>query len=282
MDEVVALQEALRPFYGDDPLLAMYGNDHTEPDPGLLDLIEAAGEQVRIELDDAACLPRASRGDGLPHWRELRSGARANLLMGVTSARIDLKVACARAERGLERYAEPLQALYGERWPGRLLDLAWRRAREPAHDSICGCSADEVSAQVLVRHAEAEEIAAGLATAPSSGSRGELSAARWPSSTPSPRTRTDLIEIEPPIPEEWQAVALELPDGSLVPAQETARDGDTRSLVGMVPAPPLGWTLSAPCPPRSLPRRRTRCRTGCSRSGSHPTGCSSWKAEVAV
>jgi alpha-mannosidase len=29
-----------------------------------------------------------------------------------------------------------------------------------AHDSICGCSRDEVSAQVLVRYAEAEQIAA--------------------------------------------------------------------------------------------------------------------------
>ena len=64
-----------------------------------------------------------------------------------------------------------------------------------AHDSIWGCSADEVSAQVLVRYAEAEEIAAGLATATSSGSRGELSAA-GAVVNPRPRTRTDLIEIE--------------------------------------------------------------------------------------
>ena len=32
-----------------------------------------------------------------------------------------------------------------------------------AHDSICGCSADEVSAQVLVRYAEAEQIGRELA-----------------------------------------------------------------------------------------------------------------------
>ena len=44
---------------------------------------------------------------------EMRSGARANVLMNVTSARIDIKAAAARAERWLERYAEPLSVLHG-------------------------------------------------------------------------------------------------------------------------------------------------------------------------
>ena len=55
--------------------------------------------------------------DGRPNgrrWRgELRSSARANILMGTLSARLDLKAAMARAERALIRYGEPFQALYG-------------------------------------------------------------------------------------------------------------------------------------------------------------------------
>ncbi len=48
--------------------------------------------------------------------------------------------------------------------PTEFLALAWRRVIEnSAHDSICGCSADEVSAQVLVRFAEAEELGRDLA-----------------------------------------------------------------------------------------------------------------------
>jgi alpha-mannosidase len=264
VDEVVALQEALRPFYGDDPLLAMYGNDHTEPDPGLPDLIEAAGEQVRIELTTLPGYLEQAEGHGLPHWKgELRSGARANLLMGVTSARIDLKAACARAERGLERYAEPLQALYGEPWPERLLDFAWRRVLEnSAHDSICGCSADEVSAQVLVRYAEAEQIAGGLATDAVERVARRVERGSVAVVNPSPRARTDLIEIELPIPEEWKAVALELPDGSVVPAQETARKGDIRSLVGMVPAPPLGWTSVRPVRAEGFPEETDSLSNG--------------------
>ena len=97
----------------------------------------------------------------VPSWNgELRSGARANLLMNVTSARMDIKAAAARAERALERYAEPFAALHGTSWPQDFLDVAWTRVLEnSAHDSVCGCSADPVSAQVLVRYAEAEQVA---------------------------------------------------------------------------------------------------------------------------
>ena len=206
-DELEALQEAMQPFYGDDPLLAMYGNDHTEPEPALPDLVAGL-----VELKTLPGYLENVDGGDLPHWRgELRSGARANLLMGITSARIDLKAACARAERALERYAEPLQALYGGPWPERMLDLAWARVLESsAHDSICGCSADEVSAQVLVRFAEAEQIGRGLAEE----AVGEIARFVERDSVavvnPSPRERTELVE---------------LPEG-----------------YAQVTVPPLGWT----------------------------------------
>src|SRR5205823_12824211 len=105
--------------------------------------------------------------EGVPEWTgERRSGARANLLMGVASNRGDVKQAAARAELARERRAEPLSALFlpAEQWPGRLLDLAWREViRNAAHDSICACSVDEVANAVLHRFAEATSIADGLA-----------------------------------------------------------------------------------------------------------------------
>ena len=96
----------------------------------------------------------------------MRSGARANVLMGVASARIDIKQAAGRAETMLERYAEPLTALHVDQaaWPEPFLRLAWGKVIEnSAHDSICGCSIDPVVDQVLVRFAEAEQIATTLA-----------------------------------------------------------------------------------------------------------------------
>jgi alpha-mannosidase len=164
----------------------------------------------------------ASAAAAEQRWQgELRSGAHANLLMGTISARIDLKAEMAKAERALTRYAEPLQALYGRAWPKRFLDLAWQRLIEnSAHDSICGCSADEVSAQVLVRCAEAEQIANGLADQAAA----EV-AARAPRGTvvilnPSPERRPGLVELDCAVPQDWAEVALELPDGTVVGSQE--------------------------------------------------------------
>ena len=97
---------------------------------------------------------------------ELRSGYRANMLMGVTSNRVDVKRAGAAAERELERRAEPFCALYlpAESYPTSLLGLAWlEMVRNSAHDSICACSVDDVVDAVLHRYAEARDIGSGLA-----------------------------------------------------------------------------------------------------------------------
>ena len=47
--------------------------------------------------------------------------------MGVASNRVDVKQAAARAERSLERMAEPLSALFlpADAWPEPFLQLAW-------------------------------------------------------------------------------------------------------------------------------------------------------------
>jgi len=155
---------------------------------------------------------------------ELRSAARANILMNVTSARIDVKQAAARAERALERYAEPIAALHGTTWPARLLELAWRRVIDnSAHDSICGCSQDAVVDQVLNRYAEAEQIGRGIgATAL------RPLAQRAPQGTevivnPSPWPRADVVEVELDVPAAWEAVDLELPGGERVPTQLVER-----------------------------------------------------------
>ena len=152
------------------PVLWMNGTDHQMPQPWLGRVVaEANGMDDDLDLRIVS-LPehlRAAPTDGLPTWDgELRSGARANLLMGVTSNRVDVRRAAARAERAIERLAEPLSALFlpAERWPATLLDEAWRGViLNSAHDSVCACSIDEVCDAVLHRYAEAADIADGLA-----------------------------------------------------------------------------------------------------------------------
>jgi alpha-mannosidase len=220
-----AVRESLRDFFGDEPVLAMFGTDHMEPVPQLADLLEESGAAAQVStLPDY--LESADATRRVPRWRgELRSSARANMLMGTLSARLDLKAAMARAERALTRYAEPFQALYGVAWPERLLDVAWRRVIEnSAHDSICGCSVDEVSTQVLVRCHEAEQIAMGLAD-----EAAQVAAAAAPLETvvafnPSPCPRSDLVQLSLGVPARWEDIALALPDGTRLAAQRVSRN----------------------------------------------------------
>jgi alpha-mannosidase len=192
--DLAPFEELYRPWFGEDDILGMVGTDHM---PLVPDLVARTPEGARIGTL-AEYLAGARVQDGLTRWRgELRSAARANLLPGVTSARIDLKAACARAERWLERYAEPLQALYGADWPEPFLRVAWTRMfQNSAHDSICGCSADEVSAQVLVRYAEAEQIGRELAGRALARLAAGVPADAFVVVNPSPRERTDLVDLE--------------------------------------------------------------------------------------
>src|SRR6185369_10948936 len=112
-DKVARYVAASRPFYGDRSILAMYGTDHAVPSPRLARIVADANAQrddiaVRIEtlsdyiraFDAAVADPAVASPAPAPEWTgELRSAARANMLMNVTSARIDIKVAAARAER---------------------------------------------------------------------------------------------------------------------------------------------------------------------------------------
>lgn len=225
-------RDTMRPFFGDDPLLAMYGTDHTAPVPELAGLVSRLNEleaDARIQISTLADYVDAAPAltDDSVQWRgELRSGARANVLMGVASARIDLKAACGRAERLLERYAEPLLALWApaDAWPGAFLQLAWRRVIEnSAHDSICGCSVDAVIDQVLVRFAEAEQVASLLARRAVAGIAAAAPHNSIVAVNPSPFARTDEIVIDAGLPDAWDEVALELPDGGHIATQLVER-----------------------------------------------------------
>ncbi len=143
--------------------------------------------------------------------------------MNVTSARVDVKIAAGRAERLLERYAEPLTALHATAWPGRPLELAWRRLVDnSAHDSICGCSHDEVVAQVLTRYAEAEQIGRGVL----SRTLGEIArgvpTGSWVAINPSPAAREGFVEFDVAVPPEWESVELRSGDRR-ISSQECGR-----------------------------------------------------------
>ncbi len=150
-------------------MLLMNGTDHQLPQPWLGRVVAEANsiqDDYRFVVTSLAEYLAAQPADGLTTWRgELRSGARANVLMGVASNRVDVHQAAAAAERTIERRAEPLSALLlpAAEQPHAVLDVAWQRlVLNAAHDSSCACSHDEVVDEVLVRYREARQIGDGL------------------------------------------------------------------------------------------------------------------------
>jgi len=151
-------------------LLLMNGTDHQMPQPWLGHVVAEANEvqdDYRFVVTSLGEYLPTQPTAGLETWQgELRSGARANVLMGVASNRVDVHRACAVAERALERRAEPLSALLlpADRYPDPLLKIGWRNlVLNSAHDSSCACSADEVVDAVVVRYQEARQIGDALA-----------------------------------------------------------------------------------------------------------------------
>ncbi|MHB8439743.1 MAG: glycoside hydrolase family 38 N-terminal domain-containing protein [Acidimicrobiales bacterium] len=196
----------------EDGILLMNGTDHQEPQPWLGRVVAEANEiqdDYRLEITSLSDYVHGASVKDLPRWRgELRSGWRANVLMGVASNRVDVKIAAARCESALERRAEPYAALFldPDRWPASLLGLAWREVvRNSAHDSICACSVDDVVDAVLHRFAEARSIAENIAADALANFARSLSVSGPVAVNPSVRARRDIVEIV--------VIGEDLPDG---------------------------------------------------------------------
>ena len=154
-------------------MLMMNGVDHLEAQPDLLPVLQNLREncgydirQYRLEnyVEDVKKYLRES-GQKLPeHKGELCMGGDYQLLRGCWSSRSYLKVANVEAQNALEKTLEPLcvflekQGFAGS-YPYDQLRYAWRQTmRNQPHDSICGCSRDEVHAHMEDSYARTKEV----------------------------------------------------------------------------------------------------------------------------
>ncbi|MCW3816713.1 hypothetical protein ONA91_19900 [Micromonospora sp. DR5-3] len=209
---------------GDDtPILAMYGTDHAAPAPDAPDLLAAAAvDGVRLRLGTLAeyFATQPATVDGLPTVAgELRSHARANILPGVISVRAHLKQAMGRAERRVERYAEPLAALYHDSSVQRFLDMAWTRLIDAScHDSVTGCGCDETAEQVAARLAEAEQLGRAVCDLVGARLAGAVPRDGYLLFNPTPAARTALVRLDVEVPADGP-VGLLTADGRVASVQ---------------------------------------------------------------
>jgi len=185
-----------------DDLLCMNGSDHLMPQPWLGRIVAEANDLQDDLFFDITSLPKylaTAPTRGLERWKgELRSGFRADMLMGVTSNRVDVKRMGGLAVRELERRAEPLAALFQKpsEWPKRQIELAWMEiVRNSAHDSICACSVDDVVDAVMHRYAEARTLARGVADRATKSLAQSLTEPGSYVLNPAQRARSGVVEL---------------------------------------------------------------------------------------
>jgi mannosylglycerate hydrolase len=158
-----------REFAGGAPILVMNGNDHAEPDAGVFARLKEARGRAPFDaevgtLDEYTKRLAELPIDGTTRVRgELRSPARSNLTPGVSSSRAWIKQRDFENSYLIERIADPLiaSASLSDQVDDMtaLIEVAWRTAiQNHPHDSICGCSIDQVHRDMRYRFDQAEMI----------------------------------------------------------------------------------------------------------------------------
>ncbi|MCR2820063.1 alpha-mannosidase [Lederbergia panacisoli] len=153
-------------------LLFMNGCDHQPLQKDLPEALELANElypDIEFKHSNFEEYMEKVRNN-LPQKLQIVKGELRNqrtdgwsTLVNTASARIYLKQMNHSAQIKLERLAEPLAAfafMNGEEYPEDYLNFAWKQLMQNhPHDSICGCSVDEVHEEMVTRFKKVDQIA---------------------------------------------------------------------------------------------------------------------------
>ena len=212
-----------------DPILIFDGADHLEMDPrhyavlsGQLGREEDGFNYLHGSLDDyltemAAQAERiATRVQG-----ELRESGTGEdpaeqqwVIAGVLSSRVWIKQQNSQCETLLTQWAEPFGALAtlaaGREYPEGFLQVAWKwLIKNHPHDSICGCSIDQVHEDMKFRFSQARQIAqrqselALKTLAASIEGDIEEGQVRLCVFNPLPTAQSGTFDVQVHVPEDW-------------------------------------------------------------------------------
>ncbi|MFC3749648.1 alpha-mannosidase [Paenibacillus sp. GCM10012306] len=118
------------------------------------DYLDALKDSLKDELSSVKGELRSQRTDG---W---------GTLVNTASARVYLKQMNQKGQTILEKVAEPLASiakLAGQSYPHHLFTYAWKTLMQNhPHDSICGCSVDEVHREMVTRFDKSRHVAESI------------------------------------------------------------------------------------------------------------------------
>ncbi|WP_261301439.1 alpha-mannosidase [Paenibacillus andongensis] len=130
--------------------------DTTFVHSNFIDYLQAVQRSLKHELSTVKGELRSQRTDG---W---------STLVNTASARVYLKQMNQVGQAMLEKVAEPLAAFahvleVGEKYPHHLFTYAWKTLMQNhPHDSICGCSVDEVHREMVTRFEKSRHVAESI------------------------------------------------------------------------------------------------------------------------
>jgi alpha-mannosidase len=213
------------------PILLFDGGDHLEIEPRMSEIIAGANERlaahgIRIiasDLDsyqaemsrDRSRIPRTIIGELRETGREPHKLDEQWLIAGCYSSRIHLKQRNAACEDELCLWAEPFSTFASEvlsrEYPSGYLRVAWKHLLENhPHDSMCGCSIDQVHQDMIYRFDQSLGISSRLtaqalraitkAAAPKPDVAGSLVIGVF---NPTAEAIDEPVDIEIPLPTNW-------------------------------------------------------------------------------
>lgn len=166
VEEMVKSLEAVS---STDVVLLMNGSDHITGQKDIVEIVKAINGKAADFQVELSTLERfiGELKENLPQLQtytgEFRYGERSMLLGGTLSTRMYLKQKNYQVQKNMEQYLEPLWAaeyLLGRREDTQgYRNYLWKKILENhPHDSICGCSIDEVHREMEARFACVEQL----------------------------------------------------------------------------------------------------------------------------
>lgn len=197
--------------------------DHQRPDPVMPQLLKQLSErypEIEFKWESLEAYGEellAHESEFPERTGELREPARDSkrggqyLIAHTVSSRYPLKKRNDQCQAMLEKWAEPyalFQMMGGGRPVLSYVDLAWKYLlRNHPHDSICGCSIDQVHRDMLYRFDQAELIGEGVARramAELGGASDKPEAGQClVVHNPLPFSRKDVFELAIPFGADW-------------------------------------------------------------------------------